>query len=419
VGPGVILSRPQLRLLLPLGAGMALSLTGDLTMYSVLANETDVLGIGLGVVGILLSANRLIRIPGNILAGGFYDRLGRRPLFLTGLTLGILSTLSYSVARGFWPLLGGRVLWGISWSLINVGGYSMILDRSTAADRGRMTGLYQMAFMLGLTVSPLLGGTLTDALGFRLAVRWCAAVSALGLVLALVALPETRPPSDLPPRAHWHGPTRQQMAALLSAWRRMDRQLLAVTYLYLVTFFVNGGVLVSTVSLYLKQRWGESVVLGGAVIGVASLAGAMLAMRAGLGMIAGPLAGFLSDRLHNRWPVIWGAILLAMAGFGVLALPAGAWAVPVGVALAALSTAGLITAIAALVGDRAVGERQGLIMGGLATAGDLGSALGPLVAYALAVAVDLRWVYLLCALGLASGLVGIAVAGSSPQPAFK
>jgi MFS family permease len=65
----------------------------------------------------------------------------------------------------------------------------------------------------------------------------------------------------------------------------------------------------------------------------------------------------------------------------------------------------LITALAALVGDLAAGDRQGITMGALATAGDTGSALGPLLAYALAVSLDLRWVYLLSAVALASGLV--------------
>lgn len=404
--------RQQVRLLLPLGTAMALSLTGDSTMYAVLANQIDVVGITLGVVGILLGANRMIRIPGNLLAGALNDRLGRRPLFLTGLLLGILSTLSYSLAHGFWLLLAGRVLWGIAWSLINVGGYTMILDCSTPADRGRMTGLYQMAFMLGLAVSPILGGSLTDAVGFRSAVRICAAVSGIGLVVALVVLPETKPPGD-GPRSHFQGGMQfRRLIEMVGEWRRMDRRFLLPGYIYLVTFFVNGGVLMSTIGLYLDRRWGESITLAGKVIGVASLAGAMLAMRALLGMVAGPVAGILSDRLRARWPVVRGGLVLSVAGFLILALLGGVGAVPAGVALISLSAGGLVTALAALVGDFAVGNRQGVIMGGLATAGDIGSAAGPLLAYALAVTLDLRLVYLFCAVALASGLVAtIALLG--------
>ncbi len=411
--------------MLPLGASMALSLTGDLTMYAVLANQTEVLGITLAVVGVLLGMNRLIRIPGNLLAGALNDRpgrwLGRRPLFLLGLILGILATLSYGFVRGFWPLLGGRLLWGTAWSLINVTGYTMVLDWSTQADRGRMMGFYQMAFMLGLAISPLMGGILTDAVGFRLAVRVCAAVSGVGLVLAFLTLPETGSPQDETQQMSGAGAWRQRLAAWASTWRQVlhdgpfgtirqglshvDRRILLAGYIYLVTLFVGSGVMMSTIALYLGQRWGADITLNGVVIGVASLAGMLLAMRAFAGMLAGPLAGTLSDYLRDRWPVIRGGILLGVAGFLTLALFVDVWAVPTGVALVALSAGTLATALVALVGDLANAEQKGLTIGGIATAGDIGSAAGPFVAYALLATLDLRWIYLLCALALASTLL--------------
>jgi MFS family permease len=399
-----VLNRSQVRLLLPLGIALALSLTGDSTLYAVLANQIDVVGISLGAVGLMLGANRLIRIPANVLAGSLNDRWPRRPLFLAGLVLGIVSTLSYTVAHGFWLLLAGRLLWGVAWSFINVGGYNMILDRSTDTDRGRMAGFYQMAFMIGLAISPILGGTLTDLLGFQPALYVCALVSGAGLVVALVALPETRGHSaerGIP----WAGGQRLRLATLVGGWRHVDRQILLAGYVYLVTLFVSGGVLVSTIGLYLGERWGSGVTIGGRAIGVASLAGMLLALRAVLGMLAGPPAGILSDRLHRRWPVVQGAILFGMGGFLVLGLLAAVWAMPIGVAMVSLAAGALITVVAALVGDRAKGNRQGVTMGGLATAGDIGAATGPLVAYALVVWVDLRWVYLFCAAFLVSALI--------------
>ena len=399
------ISRDQLRLLLPLGTAMALSLTGDSTMYAVLASQIDLLGIGLGVVGVLLGANRMVRIPGNLLAGSFYDRTGRRPLFLTGLALGILSTLGYSLVRGFWPLFAARVLWGISWSLINVGGYTMILDRSSASDRGRMTGLYQMAFMLGLTISPILGGALTDSLGFRPAARICALVSGLGFLVALVALPETRPGMDVADYQFEQESARWRLSDLLGTLKRIDWRILSASYIYLVVLFVNSGVLMSTISLYLERRWGASIPIGATTIGVASLGGLLLALRSALGIVAGPVAGIVSDRIGDRWPVVRGGLLLGSVGFVVLALLASIGAVPVGVALISLSAGALAASVTALVGDLAEKRRQSLTMGGLATAGDIGSALGPVFAYGLAVAFDLRWVYFACALALGSGLL--------------
>jgi MFS family permease len=405
------LDRQQIRLLLPLGTAMALSLTGDLTMYAVLANQIDVLGIGLGVVGLLLGVNRMIRIPGNLVAGALYDRSRRRRLFLVGLSLGIVSTLSYSLVSGFWPLLFGRMLWGVAWSLINVGGFTMILDRSTAADRGRMTGLYQMAFMLGLTISPILGGALTDVLGFRQAVRICALVSSFGLIVALVALPETRTRDDVGSRSGWGMLDGQRLLHWTRRLGKIDRQVLVASYIYFATLFVSSGVLMSTLGLYLERRWGTDIALGTAVIGVASLAGVMLGMRALLGIVAGPVAGALSDRLGDRWPVVRGGILLGAGGFLILAFLGSVGAVPTGVAAISIGAGALAATLAAVAGDIAKGERRGVTMGGLATAGDLGAALGPPLAFALAASLDLRWVYLFCAVVLASSLVAAAGQG--------
>jgi MFS family permease len=413
----MLLDKRQARLLLPLGLGMALSLTGDSTMYAVLPNQADVVGISLASVGVLLGANRLIRIPGNLLAGALNDRLGRRRLFLIGLLFGIVSTLSYSLARSFWPLLAGRLLWGTAWALINVGGYTMIVDYSTAADRGRMAGFYQMAFMMGLAVSPLLGGMLTDALGFRTALAICAAVSSVGLAWALASLPETGPPDDELRCSGWGRLRLRQFVDMPAALRRLDRQILRADLVYLLILFVNSGVLMSTISLYLRQRLGLGLSLGGVLVGVSSLGGLMLTMRAVLGMVAGPLAGMCSDWCRSRWWVVRGGILLGIVGFLTLALSAGLWALPLGVALVAFSGGALAAALTALVGDLASGNRQGTIMGGLATAGDIGSASGPLLAYALLPVLGLRWVYLLCAAVLALGLLAAAGRpGSDAQP---
>ncbi len=394
-----LLTRRQVRLLLPLGTALGLSLTGDSTLYAVLPNQTAMVGISLGAVGVMLGANRLIRIPGNLLAGMLNDRLGRRRLFLAGLCLGILSTLSYSLVRGFWPLLAARLLWGIAWALINVGGYTMVLDWSTDDDRGRLTGFYQVSYMVGLAISPILGGTLTDALGFQPAMRICAAVSAVGLGVAYAALPEIPPPA-----AESLG-RRPSLGALAGMLRRIDRRILRVGYIYLVVLFVGNGVLMSTISLYLGQRWGTSVSLGGVVIGVSSLAGVMLALRAPMGILGGPVAGILSDRLGNRWPVARVAILVGVVGFVALALVEGVWAAPAGVALVSMSAGALVAVLTAVVGDQAAGRRSGTAMGAVATAGDIGSAAGPLFAYALAPVLDLGWVYLFCALALVSCLL--------------
>lgn len=259
--------------------------------------------------------------------------------------------------------------------------------------------------MLGLSISPLLGGMLTEVLGFRSALRICAAITGVGLAIAFVALPETRIPVEEARHGVPRDAPRPSLMAPIGALWRTDRRILRANLIYLVTLFVSNGVLMSTISLYLRQRFGTSISLGGAVIGVNVLAGATLAARALVSMSAGFGAGAMSDRFSSRWPVVRGGICTGIIGFLCLILPIGDWAVPVGVILIALSTGALMTTLIALVGDLADRSRPGVTMGSLATAGDIGSAAGPLLAYALLSIVDLQWVYLFCVMALTLALI--------------
>ena len=180
------------KVLFPLGLGTALSLMGDGTLYTVLPTHTAEAGIALSSVGIILGVNRAVRLFLNGPAGLTYDRWPRRWLFVPALFIGALSTAVHAATRGFWPMLVGRLLWGLAWSGIWVGGATVILDVTTAQDRGRWTGLYQTWFFLGAALSAFAGGLLTDWLGYGATMWVGAAVTALGGVIALILLPETR-----------------------------------------------------------------------------------------------------------------------------------------------------------------------------------------------------------------------------------
>jgi hypothetical protein len=94
--------------------------------------------------------------------------------------------------------------------------------------------------------------------------------------------------------------------------------LLGINYIYLMTFFAGNGVVMSTISLYLKQNFGDQVLIGDAAVGVASLGGLLLAMRSLTGMMAGPISGHLSDRRGNRQPIVRGGIIIGGIGFAIL-----------------------------------------------------------------------------------------------------
>jgi hypothetical protein len=77
------------RVLVPFGIGLALSLLGDQTLYTVLPNPNipAQAGVSVAMVGVLLGLNRLTRIITNGPAGMLYDRLPRRGLMIAAVVI--------------------------------------------------------------------------------------------------------------------------------------------------------------------------------------------------------------------------------------------------------------------------------------------------------------------------------------------
>ena len=179
------------RVLVPVSLATGLSLLGDTALYTVLPTNAAVAGVAIASVGVLLSVNRFIRLFLNTPIGLLADRWPRRRVFVPAVFLGAISTGLYAMTVGFWPLLFGRLLWGVAWAGIWVSGNAIILDITKDHDRGRWIGRYHFAFFFGAASGAILGGILTDWLGYRGAMTVAASLTLGGALVALLMLPET------------------------------------------------------------------------------------------------------------------------------------------------------------------------------------------------------------------------------------
>jgi MFS family permease len=367
-----------------LGLSTAFSLMGDATLYTVLPTQTAAAGIALSSVGVLLGVNRAVRLLLNGPAGLAYDRWPRRWLYVPALFIGALSTALYAASHSFWPLLLGRLVWGLAWSGIWVGGATVILDVTDDDNRGRWTGLYQTWFFLGGALGAFSGGLLTDRLGYTASLWIGAGVTAVGGLAALLFLPETRGSRS--------EPTAGQRPRSPAARLRGNGGLWVAASLQGVTRFIASGVFAATLGL-LVQNWLKSKALA---VGVATLTGILSASRAGLSMLAAPLAGALSDRLGERWRIVIGALVLGTASLALLT--ANAWVtILIGIAGVALVRGSSEAMVTALTGDLVRAEQRGRAIGLIHTASDLGSAIAPPIAYLLLPWLGLKGVYMGCA----------------------
>jgi MFS family permease len=149
-----------------------------------------------------------------------------------------------------------------------------------------------------------------------------------------------------------------------------------------VNRLVVAGILASTFALYLLQLLGENVTLGSAIIGVTTVTGILSSARILLGMLFTPAIGSLSDRARNRWRVVAGGLLPGIAGFTLLAINLPL-AMLVGLPLTSITASSNQSLSTALIGDLGQRRRHGRFLGLLYTVGDLASAIGPLLAFAL------------------------------------
>lgn len=380
-------TRSPWRILIPLGLGTCLSLFGDASLYAVLPTHTAEAGVSLAAVGILLSANRFVRLFLNGPAGVAHSRGSRRRLYVLALFIGALSTGVYALSGGFWSLLAGRLLWGLAWAGIWIGGNAIVAEMGHQQFRGRWVGLYHSFFFLGVASGAFVGGLLTDAIGYRATMSAGAGLTLLGACVALLYLPETQRPD--PVMSH-------RALSIHQPILRLGPAVLVAFALYAVNRLVVSGVLNSTLGLLLQKEVGAQIEIAGRSIGVATLTGSGLGLSTLVAMASAPMLGALSDRTASRWNVVAGGLAAGAAGFSLLSIGTPS-SILAGILLTALASGGNQSLSITLIGDLSRPDDQSKRLGVLFTLGDLASAVGPPLAYALIPLLGIRGNYVLSA----------------------
>ncbi len=341
------------------GVAVASSLFGDMAVYTVLPITYRRLGLSAMQVGVLLSANRWVRLLTNELARRFGRRWSDRGRVVTALVLGACVAALYGTPPPFLLFLLLRMLWGLCWSILRQAGVMTSAASASADRRGRVMGLYNGIVKVGYVSGTLLAGFLLDAVGFRLMFFTLAALTLSGILPARSAFASSRAPEVDPPRA---------------VDGRFSGRRLAIKGFVFGT--VGSGIIMSTLGHVLYAASGESVRVGSLILGVATVNGIVLAFRHLLGIVGSPAVGRLLDRVG-----VARAELVAFAGSAAALL--FAFAVPgivAPVAAVAFFSCGEVVLIVSLSTEA---SRTGRVYSLFATALDAGAAFGPLIAWLL------------------------------------
>lgn len=387
---------------------------GDSMIYNVLPTGVDTFGVSLGLVGVLLSANRIVRFVSNTLAAWALERFGIIIPLSISIVIAIVTSATYGLAQGFAILLAARILWGIAFSVFRLSGFLVTIEETHDSNRGRIMGFYTSGARTGSIIGVLVGGLLFDLVGKTISFLAVAAFGLLAIpaVIALAremkrggsrrgrlqrmepGIPADTEGSDVPSKeAHkqsWLWNFLVSPVPELSDVQR--RQILTACITYFAFHTVMSGILVGSMGYFLSQRLPDGLTIAGVVIGIATLNGLIISTRWASGLAA-PYFGYLGDR-YGRDKIVIIAIPICLVSLGLLAFPGSLLATMLFLPLAFAATGASITALDATVGGLAPPSRRATVMSRYATWQDAGSAIGPLVAYAVLGFTSLTLVYI-------------------------
>jgi MFS family permease len=121
------------------------------------------------MMGYVFSVLPLISIFFSPMIGIGADKLGRKRIISFGLACQLLACIAYYFSSQVWLLVAGKVLDALSLKAVGLIALAKIEDKiGTNAERGILAGIYLSITHIGMALSPLVGGYLTENFSLQL-----------------------------------------------------------------------------------------------------------------------------------------------------------------------------------------------------------------------------------------------------------
>ncbi len=172
----------------------------DVTVVNVvLPSIRHAFGAGLSDLQWIVDAYTLVVAGLLMLAGSIADRIGRRRVFLAGVTMFCAGSALCGLAASTGQMIAARIFQGVGGAMMNPVALSIIANTFTdPRERARAIGIWGMMSGAALALGPMVGGFVSDWIGWRF-VFWInlpIGLVALGMTLRFV--PESRSPERSP-----------------------------------------------------------------------------------------------------------------------------------------------------------------------------------------------------------------------------
>ncbi|WP_326827590.1 MULTISPECIES: MDR family MFS transporter [unclassified Streptomyces] len=224
---------------------MLLAMLDNLIVGTAMPTIVGDLG-GLEHLSWVVTAYTLATAASTPIWGKLGDMYGRKAIFLTSIVLFLIGSVLSGMAQDMGQLIGFRAIQGLGAGGLMVGVMAIIGDLVPPRERGKYQGLMAGVMAIAMIGGPLVGGTITDHLGWR----WSFYIN---LPLGAVALAMVTAVLHLPNKERTKAKVDYLGAGLLT---------LGITAIVLVTTW--GGS---------EYAWDSAVIMELAAIGVVSLVG--------------------------------------------------------------------------------------------------------------------------------------------------
>ena len=272
-----------------LSAGvMSFAILGDALIYVVLPVNAAVFGITIFWVGVLLAANRIIRIftlgPIALLA----QRCSPRNLAIVGAVASTISTFIYGFGEGPTILLFARLLWGLSFAILTLVIFSYAVSDRTKA--GTNMGWSRAIHSIGPALVLLIGPWAAVEMGPKNIFICLGIITGLSLPIAFLLPKEGR---KIRPRKN----------------RWFPKPIKFDLFLFVIGLTADGIFAIGiTLTIAQTSSVSTAMITGGLLIGLRRVMEALLS----------PVGGILGDHFGSDRLLLISSVVLAM-GFAILA----------------------------------------------------------------------------------------------------
>ncbi len=354
------------------------------------------LGGGVGSLQWVVNAYTLAFAALILAAGALGDRVGAKRVFVSGFVVFTVASAACGLAPGLGFLIGARAVQGIGAAVLVP--CSLALLRHTFADpaeRARAVGLWAAGASAALSAGPLVGGILTETLGWRAIFFINAPIGVAGILITVRWAVET-------PRAH--GRLTPPLSLLRSATFSCAT---AIGLLVNVAFYG----LIFVLSLFFQRGQHLSALRTGL-----AFAPMTVAVMAG-NLITGRLAGrFTPGRVIRCGAIVMAAGAAALLGAG---RASSYWTIVAQLIAIGFGLGLVVPSMTSALLGSVHQSRAGVASGTLNTARQTGSVIGVEVYGALIAGGGLvggLHVALAISVGLALVVAGLSAGIRSPAP---